>query len=125
MRRFVIGDIHGRVAALEHCLALAGFDREEDLLISLGDVCDRGEHTRECVDLLLQVKNLVYILGNHDQWFLKWALTGEADISWKAQGGRRTMASYDGGPVPEEHIRSLRKYIAWKRKNGCLLKVLP
>ncbi len=109
MRRFVIGDIHGRVAALEHCLALAGFDREEDLLISLGDVCDRGEHTRECVDLLLQVKNLVYILGNHDQWFLKWALTGEADISWKAQGGRRTMASYDGGPVPEEHIRLLQE----------------
>ncbi len=108
MRRFVIGDIHGRAAALEHCLALAGFDREKDLLISLGDVCDRGEHTRESIDLLLQIKHLVYILGNHDHWFLHWALTGEYDPFWTSQGGRSTYRSYEGGPVPEEHIQLLK-----------------
>jgi serine/threonine protein phosphatase 1 len=113
MRRFVIGDIHGRVAALEHCLALAGFNREEDLLISLGDVCDRGEHTRESLDLLLQIKNLVYILGNHDHWFLEWALSGGQNIAWTAQGGRKTIRSYGGGPVPEEHIRLLQKAPLW------------
>jgi serine/threonine protein phosphatase 1 len=108
MRRFVIGDIHGRAEALEQCLDRASFDKDDDLLISLGDVCDRGEHTRESIDLLLQIKNLVYILGNHDKWFLKWCLTGEHEPLWTAQGGRSTTRSYDGGPVPEDHIALLR-----------------
>ena len=109
MRRFVIGDIHGRVDALEQCLEKARFDREEDLLIALGDVCARGEHVRESIDLLLQVKHLVYILGNHDKWFLQHTLGGEAEELWLMQGGRSTLRSYHGEPVPQEHIRLLQE----------------
>ncbi len=109
MRRFVIGDIHGNVTALEECLEKSHFDMDRDLLIALGDVCDRGEHTRESIELLLQIKNLVYILGNHDKWFLQRALTGKPEELWMIQGGRSTMRSYKGGPIPEEHIRLLQE----------------
>ncbi len=109
MRRFVIGDIHGRAAALEECLGRAGLDPEHDLLICLGDVCDRGPDTRRSIDILLQVRHLVYILGNHDRWFLEWILTGQAELSWTMQGGKETMRSYDNDGVPETHRRLLEE----------------
>ncbi len=108
MKRFVIGDIHGRDWALEQCFERSGINLKEDLLVCLGDVADRGPGVKECFDLLLKVKNLVYILGNHDQWFLKWALTGEAGYAWKIQGGKATMQSYGDEAVPESHIRLIR-----------------
>ncbi len=108
MRRFVIGDIHGRRKALEQCLERSAFDGNKDLLICLGDVCDRGTEVKESFELLLQIKNLVYILGNHDKWFLEWALTGKREIVWTAQGGNASIRSYRDEPVPESHIRLLQ-----------------
>lgn len=40
MRRFVVGDIHGAHKALVQCLERSGFNRDEDFLVSLGDLCD-------------------------------------------------------------------------------------
>ena len=108
MAKYVIGDIHGQVEALEKCLVRSGFDNENDTLICLGDVCDRGPFVRESIDLLLQVKNLIYILGNHDRWFLKWALNGFEEYIWLTQGGEQSINSYKGGKVPEEHIAFLQ-----------------
>ena len=108
MRRFVIGDIHGRRKALEQCLERSAFDGNKDLLICLGDVCDRGPEVKESFDLLLQIKNLVYILGNHDKWFLEWALIGKREVVWTAQGGNASIRSYGNEPVPENHIRLLQ-----------------
>ncbi len=105
MNRFVIGDIHGRVKALEQCLERSGFDIEIDTLICLGDVCDRGSYVKESIELLLQIKNLIYILGNHDKWFLEWAVTGKQDRLWEYQGGTESVKSYKGEKVPESHIQ--------------------
>ena len=108
MRRFVIGDIHGMNRALEQCFERSGLNNQEDLLICLGDVCDRGPGVKESFDLLQQIKHLVYILGNHDKWFLEWALTGKREISWIAQGGNASIQSYHDQPVPENHIQLLQ-----------------
>jgi len=108
MKSFVIGDIHGRVNALEQVLERSGFDMEKDLLISLGDVCDRGKFVKESFDLLLKIKNLKYILGNHDKWFLEWAVTGEPEKIWEFQGGRESIESYNGENVPDNHIQLLK-----------------
>jgi serine/threonine protein phosphatase 1 len=40
MKTFVIGDIHGGYRALIQVLDRAGFDYDNDTLISLGDVAD-------------------------------------------------------------------------------------
>lgn len=111
MKTFAIGDIHGGYKALIQCLARSGFRFEEDKLIVLGDVCDGWPDTRQCIDLLLQIKNLVFIMGNHDFWVLEWALYGDEPAMWVTQGGDSTMLSYGNLPPPEEHIEFLKSGI--------------
>ena len=42
-KTYVLGDIHGGYLALVQVLNLAGFDYENDTLITLGDYCAREE----------------------------------------------------------------------------------
>lgn len=94
MKTFVIGDIHGRHKALIEVLNKANFNYEEDKLIVLGDVVDGGEESYEVVEELLKIKNLVYIWGNHDWWFLQFILKNWKGELWLDQGGRNTLSSY-------------------------------
>ncbi|RAW03032.1 metallophosphoesterase [Pseudochryseolinea flava] len=117
-RTYVMGDIHGAYKALRKCLDRAGFDYEHDRLIALGDVCDGWPQTFECIEELLKIKNLVYILGNHDWWTLEWMTSGILDPAWFHQGGEATVNSYSD-KVPERHIRFLsdaRLYFELDRK---------
>jgi serine/threonine protein phosphatase 1 len=104
MKQFVIGDIHGRAEALLQCLERSGFDYSSDQLICLGDVCDRGPAVKESFDILLRIKNLIYVLGNHDKWFLDWALKRNEDDFWQYHYGYQTINSYSGEDVPQQHI---------------------
>lgn len=70
MRRLVLGDIHGRFEYLEDVFKKANVDYENDLLIQIGDVVDRGPEPFKCIDLLMKFKNRVFLIGNHDQAFL-------------------------------------------------------
>jgi serine/threonine protein phosphatase 1 len=105
-RVFVIGDIHGACRALRQCLDRSGFDYHHDRLICLGDVCDGWPETKASVDELLRIKNLTYILGNHDWWTLEWMLTGTVPEVWYDQGGRATIESYED-IIPPEHMAFL------------------
>jgi serine/threonine protein phosphatase 1 len=95
MNRFVIGDIHGAHRALLQCLQRAHFKYETDLLIALGDVCDGWPETRQAVDELLKIKNLKFILGNHDYLTLQWMQFGLKHEEWLDQGGPATLQSYN------------------------------
>lgn len=110
VRTFVIGDIHGRVTALHHVLLRSKFDFDNDILINLGDVVDGGFYTKQCIDLLLNVKHHILINGNHDQWALHWFLTGGELPIWYHQGGMFTIRSYnhDFKSVPKSHIDFLK-----------------
>ena len=99
---FVIGDIHGAWKALIQCFERSSFDGDRDMLISLGDACDGWPQVYQAVDELMKVKNLVYILGNHDQWALTWALKGSMPMVWLMQGGQATIDSYRG-QMPDNH----------------------
>jgi serine/threonine protein phosphatase 1 len=105
-RTFVIGDIHGAFTALMQCLAKADFDYNRDTLIALGDVCDGWPETAQCIDELLKIKRLIYILGNHDLWTIEWARKGIAPEIWLEQGGSATVASYPQG-MPTAHQKLL------------------
>lgn len=105
MRTLVIGDIHGGYKALLQCLERSKFDKEKDQLISLGDICDGWSQVREVFDELLSIKNLVFVIGNHDYWTLCWMNSGEKPLVWVSQGGQHTLESYGNNPenVPSEH----------------------
>ena len=95
-RRFCVGDIHGAYKALVQVLAMAGFDYDNDELISLGDVADSWPHVPEVFDELLKIKNLVYVIGNHDVWLLEWFISkySYAPDIWTQQGGHASIKAY-------------------------------
>ncbi len=109
MKTFVLGDIHGEYKALIECLKLSKFNKMEDRLICLGDVCDRGAQVKECIDELLTIPKCIYILGNHDAWALEWANHGNIPKEWMKEGGAATVKSYNGTNMPKEHIEFLAK----------------
>lgn len=111
-KTLVIGDIHGSYRALLQCLENSHFNYELDTLICLGDVADGWPETRQAIDELLRIKNLIYILGNHDFWTLDWMETGHADELWLTQGGQATVDSYNGN-VLDEHAQLLRKALPY------------
>ena len=101
MKKYVVGDLHGGFKAFKDTLEKANFDYEKDLLICLGDICDGWSETKEIIDELLKMKNLVYLLGNHDEWALEY-YNGDTkdDIgvpqvlgTWYYQGGDGTIKS--------------------------------
>lgn len=94
MKKFIIGDIHGGYRMLLQCLERSNFDKENDLLITLGDIVDGWSEVVEVVDELLTIKNRIDIRGNHDQWFMNWYLTGIAKPEWTSQGGKVTLDAY-------------------------------
>jgi len=121
MKRFVIGDIHGGYHSLIQCLDRSHFN-QEDKLIVLGDVCDGWPQTSECIDELLKIKNLIFVIGNHDKWFLEWCKYGEAPDIWTKQGGWNTIRSYDklNRAPPESHPKLIEDSHLWYEEDSIL-----
>lgn len=93
MKTYLIGDIHGEYEKLLSCLQQVNFNYENDTLIQLGDVCDRGLKTFECVEELLKIKNLIAIRGNHDDCWYQSIRMGTQNLLFN-QGGKETLESY-------------------------------
>jgi serine/threonine protein phosphatase 1 len=104
-RKFVIGDIHGRYEALKEVIFKSKFDYEKDKLIVLGDAVDGGINSYKVIEELLKIKHLVFIIGNHDEWFINHIKSGWAEEIWIQQGGANTLKSY-GAKVKESETVS-------------------
>ncbi|WP_425390723.1 metallophosphoesterase [Ekhidna sp.] len=93
-RNLVMGDIHGNLKALNQCLERSEFNREEDVLIQLGDVGDRHPDTAQVIERLLSIPKLIAIRGNHDPWLSHWLKTNSMQAGWAENGGIPTVQSY-------------------------------
>lgn len=95
MKTYIIGDVHGMYDKLMACLQAVNFDYENDKLISLGDLVDRGPDSFLVVEELLKIRDLVAIRGNHDATWRD-ALLKEDPLANTLynQGGRQTYQSY-------------------------------
>lgn len=93
-RRFVIGDIHGNYKALMQVLNKVKFDYKKDLLIIIGDVVDGYNCSYQVVEELLKIKNKIFVIGNHDVWWMNHMANGWAEYIWLSQGGKETRESY-------------------------------
>jgi serine/threonine protein phosphatase 1 len=118
-RLYCIGDIHGRLdllLELHRAIAVdsAGFAGGKTL-VYLGDYIDRGDQSKEVIDLLLEQPMqgfaAVHILGNHEQTLLDFLRHPREVIHWLTYGGRNTLQSY-GVPlwreVSPQHIDEVR-----------------
>ncbi len=111
MRTLVLGDIHGGYKALLQCFERSSFDYEKDKLIFLGDAVDGWSQSPQCVEELRKVKNLIYLLGNHDFWVMKWLIFREKPQLWLSQGGKATIKAYesiDNAVKQADHFEFLR-----------------
>ncbi|HIG4558981.1 metallophosphoesterase [Klebsiella pneumoniae] len=85
-RVLVCGDLHGCYTNLMSSLDKAGFDPVQDLLVSVGDLIDRGQESFECLDLINQPWFRA-VRGNHEQMMLD-AITGIGSFGhWMSNGG--------------------------------------
>lgn len=92
-RRFCLGDIHGAYLALIQVLERSGFDYENDLLITIGDIVDGWGDSYMVVEELLKINNRIDIRGNHDYWFQEFLETTVHPERW-GMGALSTAKSY-------------------------------
>ncbi|ENV17503.1 metallophosphoesterase [Acinetobacter guillouiae] len=67
---YVVGDIHGCYDLLMNRLIEIGFNFENDLLVAVGDLVDRGIQNIECMNLIDQPW-FTSIRGNHEDLCIK------------------------------------------------------
>ena len=84
-RIFVVGDIHGCRQQLEDLLCQQVFCYEKDLLLSVGDLIDRGPDSLGCLSLITQPW-FVAVRGNHEQMAID-AVHGRHIERWLGNGG--------------------------------------
>jgi len=103
-RVYAVGDIHGRLDLLDDLLVRIEADAAarasvETTIMFLGDVIDRGPESAQVVqrllDLSMRSEDVRFLLGNHEEVFLK-ALAGEKGAMqfFLKIGGRPTVLSY-------------------------------
>ncbi len=111
MRVLAIGDVHGCLGPLNALLDWVQ-PAADDLVITLGDVVDRGPDTKGVLDRLIELKKsgmkLVCLRGNHEVMMLEARKEGWSELrTWLSVGGTQALASYGGNAtldaVPREH----------------------
>ena len=74
MRAVVISDVHGEYDKMIAALDAVQFDKDKDILVSNGDLIDRGPKVMECIRYVLNCPHHLIILGNHEYMFLEMLL---------------------------------------------------
>jgi serine/threonine protein phosphatase 1 len=118
MKTFVIGDVHGRRAQLNHLIEIIPRDAEGDMLILLGDIIDRGKDVPGTVADVVALhrehpERVLCLRGNHEQMLLDF-VDGSATL-WlhAAVGSECTFEQYTGKPLvvrTEQDFISLRQH---------------
>ncbi|MFP4864197.1 metallophosphoesterase [Providencia rettgeri] len=83
---WVVGDIHGCFDLLNEKLQQIEFSKEKDLLISVGDLIDRGDQNVECLDLINE-HWFRAVRGNHEQMAIDALCNTGNTRSWIYNGG--------------------------------------
>ena len=96
---FAIGDIHGCLDKVKALMDALDIDVQRDTVVFLGDYVDRGAHSKEVVDFLLdevapRLDHAVFLKGNHEE-MLDDYLQGARQQMFLANGGRATIESYE------------------------------
>ena len=98
-RIFVISDLHGYYELFLKFIEKVNLQKD-DLLINLGDTCDRGTQSYELYlkydEMIKQGYNILHILGNHEDMLLTTVYTLDFDRleHWFINGGEKTIESF-------------------------------
>lgn len=125
-RIFLTSDIHGHYSMFEELLDKIKLTKK-DLLIILGDSCDRGPKTYELYkkyyDLEKEGYNIKHLRGNHEDMLIKAMESGDND-HWYRNGGEKTQKSFYNNSeskdtltfeewLEREGIKSVKWFVDW------------
>ncbi len=97
---YLIGDIHGYLSRLVNLYnKLIKRVTEKDTLVFLGDYIDRGAHSYEVIDFLINISRApdfssVFLKGNHEDMFMRYLRGEDQGGSYLLNGGDATIRSY-------------------------------
>lgn len=117
---FVIGDVHGQITMLKEMLA--HWDEEMQTLLFLGDIADRGEDSKACLELvheLVTEEKAICLKGNHEEMLQKFLLFPEEKYEhYRINGGMETLRDLLPetslqNTSPEELAQKVQKEYPW------------
>lgn len=114
---WVVGDIHGCFSLLMAKLRLCHFDPWQDLLVSVGDVIDRGPDSLRCLKLLRK-RCIIAVRGNHEQMGLDALATGEQFLWFMNGGSWFAQAEQPAATAALETCRQLPWILELRCQNG-------
>jgi serine/threonine protein phosphatase 1 len=104
-RLFAISDIHGCYETFHELLFKQIKFKKSDRVILLGDYIDRGEKSKEVIDLIIDLKlrgyNITALAGNHEWMLTETYKHAEMARLWLLNNGLSTLQSFDADDVSE------------------------
>jgi serine/threonine protein phosphatase 1 len=106
-RVYAVGDIHGRHDLLlalirQICQHALESPAAENSLLFVGDYVDRGEASKDVIELLLTLDlpgwQKIFLRGNHDQSVLNFLEDYKFYRVWRGYGAQETLLSYGVTP---------------------------
>ena len=115
-RIFVMSDIHGQYDLFLKMLDKIKLKRE-DLLVIIGDICDRGKKSYEiymkCMKMRKLGYNLKFILGNHEDMFLE-DLENDYPIRYETEYSVfRNSKYFENKDMKDWHEENFLEEIEW------------
>ncbi len=91
---FVIGDIHGEISKLKNLVEnIYNLDKKAKLVF-LGDYVNKGENSKEVLSYLVKLKNTVFLMGNHEYYFLEYIKHGTYKDQLEKYAGETTFVDF-------------------------------
>lgn len=114
MKTIIIGDIHGCYEQFEKILIKSNLSVDEDKLILLGDLIDRGMNSYEVLCKIIQLKEkmgsqLVILRGSHETLLL--SSKHKDKLLWRMVGKGASIRSF------AQHGEKLSNYSTWIKEN--------
>ncbi len=121
----IVGDIAGQYNALLRLVAK--FPKDEPIIL-VGDIIDRGPHSKDVVEWARTNPLVRAIRGNHEDMFIDHVeKTKRYDYGlWYENGGGDTLASYgDEDSIPADHIAWLKSLPLYIEEEGFFISHAP
>src|SRR5262249_36406906 len=97
-RHIILGAIHGCFDELRELLGQLQYEPAGDVVVSVGDIVDRGPKIRGVVEYLFGLPDFHMVLGNHEDKLLRHLQAHGVRVS----GGLQTTTDAYGGRFPPD-----------------------
>jgi serine/threonine protein phosphatase 1 len=93
--KFVIGDIHGEISKLKSLMNLIYSKDLDAEIIFLGDYLNKGENSKAVLDYLLTLERCVFLMGNHEYYYLEYIKNRQCESQIKKHGLQTTFVDFN------------------------------